>query len=79
MWELIHKKCVSTSTEHQLTQMRQKLLNICEKERILRERSADREVHRYLLDARRLLTQESFDQMFDIAPPQTGEGSQLAA
>ena len=81
MWELIHKKHMSTSTAQQLAQTRQELLSIGEKERILRERNADREAHRYLLDARRLLAQESFlgDQILNISPPETGGNNQLAA
>jgi hypothetical protein len=81
MWDLIHNKHGSTSTAQQLAQMQQKLTSIGEKERILRERSADREAHRYLLDAHRLLARESVlgGQVLNISPSETGGGSQLAA
>jgi hypothetical protein len=83
MWDLIHNKHNSTSTaqQQQLAQMRQKLISIGEKERILRERSADLEAHRYLLDAHRMLAQESLlgDQILNISPPETGGSNQLAA
>ncbi|UPK32373.1 hypothetical protein IVB18_29330 [Bradyrhizobium sp. 186] len=80
MWELVHKNA-STSTARQLAQVRLKLLSIGERERILRERSADREAHRYLLNAHRLLARRSFveDQILNIAPSETREGDQLAA
>lgn len=81
MWELIHKKHDSASVAQQLAQMREELASIGEKERVLRERSADREVYRYLLDAHRLIARASFleEQALNISPPGTGEGSQLAA
>lgn len=81
MWESIHKKHVSPSVAQQLAQVHQRLLSMGERERILRERSADREAHRYLLDAHRLLAQESFpgDRTSNIFRLGTGDGSQLAA
>lgn len=80
MWELIHKKHNSTSPAQQLAQMREELASIGEKERILRERSADREAYRYLLDAHRSIVQGSFlGEPLLNTPPGTGEGSQLAA
>ncbi|MCK1741547.1 hypothetical protein IVA80_11860 [Bradyrhizobium sp. 139] len=81
MWELSHKKHGSTSVAQQLAQMRAELVSIGEKERVLRERSADREVYRYLLDAHRLIARASFleEKVLNISPPRAGEGSQLAA
>lgn len=80
MWELIHKHS-STSAAQQLAQMRDELISIGEKERLLRERSADREAYRYLLDAHRLIARASFrgEQVLNISPPGAVEGSQLAA
>ncbi|RZN12776.1 hypothetical protein CWO91_02515 [Bradyrhizobium genosp. SA-3] len=80
MWESIHKHN-SASAAQQLAQMREELASIGEKERVLRERSADREVYRYLLEAHRLIARTSFleQQVLNISPPAAGEGSQLAA
>lgn len=80
MWESIHKHN-SASAAQQLAQLREELMSIGEKERVLRERSADREVYRYLLDAHRLIARASFlrEQVLNISPPGAGEGSQLAA
>jgi hypothetical protein len=81
MWELIHSEDNSTSAAQRLAQMRQELASIGEKERVLRQRSADREVYRYLLDAHRLIAQASLlgEQVLNISPPGACEGSQLAA
>lgn len=81
MWESIHKNHLSPSIAQQLTQVHQRLLSMGERERILRERSADREAHRYLLDAHRLLAQESFpgDRTSNIFRPGMSDGGQLAA
>ncbi|WP_158670067.1 hypothetical protein [Bradyrhizobium guangdongense] len=80
MWESIHKHN-SASAAQQLAQMRAELASILEKERVLRERSADREIYRYLLEARRLVARPSFlgEQVLNISPTVAGEGSQLAA
>ena len=69
MWELIHSKQDSPSTAQRLAQMREELMSIGEKERILRERNADREAYRYLLDAHRLLVRQSLlgEQLFNIS------------
>lgn len=81
MWELFLSKHNSTFNAQQLAQMRAELVIIGEKERILRERSADREAYRYLLDAHRLITRASFlgGQALNISPPGGGKDGQLAA
>ncbi|MDA9503439.1 hypothetical protein XI09_00980 [Bradyrhizobium sp. CCBAU 11386] len=81
MWELIHTKHNSISAGQELAQMREELINIGEKERILKERNADREAYRYLLDAHRLFAREGFsdEELLNICPPGADEGSQLAA
>ncbi|MBR0718463.1 hypothetical protein [Bradyrhizobium liaoningense] len=81
MWELIHNKRNSASAAQQLAKMREELVSIGEKERVLRERSADREAYRYLLDAHRLVARAGVlgEQVLNISPPGTGEGNQLAA
>lgn len=58
MWDLTFGEYDLAPDAPQLTQMRAELVNIGEKERILRERSADREAYRYLLDAHRLSASE---------------------
>lgn len=75
------KKHNSTSAAQQLAQMREKLASISEKERVLRERSADREIYRYLLDLHRLTARWSFrgEQVLNIPPSGASEGNQLAA
>jgi hypothetical protein len=75
------KKHNSTSAAQQLVQMCEELASISEKERVLRERSADREVYRYLLDSHRLTARESFlgEQVLISPPSGASEGSQLAA
>ncbi|MFB6420705.1 MULTISPECIES: hypothetical protein [Bradyrhizobium] len=58
MWDLtLGEYDLAPDTPH-LAQMRAELVGIGEKERILRERSADRETYRYLLDAHRLSARE---------------------
>jgi hypothetical protein len=81
MRESVKKKRNSTSAAKQLAQMREKLASISERERVLRERSADREVYRYLLDSHRLTAPTSFlgEQMLNIPPSGVNEGGQLAA
>ena len=81
MWELIHNKRNSASAAQRLAKMREELVSIGEKERVLRERSADREAYRYLLDAHRLIARASVlgEQVLNISSPGTGEGNQLAA
>lgn len=81
MWELFLSKDNSSSNAQQLAQMRAELVIIGEKERILRERSADREAYRYLLDAYRLIARTSFlgGQALNISPSGGGKDSQLAA
>ncbi|MGC0393430.1 hypothetical protein [Bradyrhizobium sp. USDA 241] len=59
MWELNHNNCLASDAPL-LAQMRAELADIGEKERILKERSADREAYRYLLDAHRLTVREVF-------------------
>ena len=75
MWELILSKYNLTSDTPQLAQMRADLVSIGEKERILRERSADREAYRYLLDAHRSIAKASLlgEPVLNI-PPQGGQG-----
>ncbi len=81
MWELILSGYNLTSETALLAQMRAELVNIGEKERILRERSADREAYRYLLDAHRLLARASLlgEQVLSISPQEGGKDGQLAA
>jgi hypothetical protein len=81
MWELILNECNLTSETLQLAQMRAELVSIGEKERILRERSADREAYRYLLDAHRLIARASLlgEQGLNISPQGGGKDGQLAA
>ncbi|MDA9503226.1 hypothetical protein [Bradyrhizobium sp. CCBAU 11357] len=81
MWELILNEYNLTSETLQLAQMREELVNIGEKERILRERSADREAYRYLLDAHRLTARASLpgEQGLNISPRDGGKDGQLAA
>jgi hypothetical protein len=81
MWDLILKKPSSASTARQLAKMHQKLISIGEKERILSERSADREAHRYLLDAHRLFAHKGpvRDRISNMSPPETGESNFMVA
>jgi hypothetical protein len=81
MWELILSEYNLTSEPLQLAQMRAELVSIGEKERILRERSADREAYRYLLDAHRLIARASLpgEQGLNISPQDGGKDGQLAA
>jgi hypothetical protein len=81
MWNLIHKNHSSTSSARQLAEMHQKLIGIGEKERILRERSADREAYRYLLDAHRLFAygRPVRDHILSMSPPETGESNHMVA
>lgn len=81
MRESVQKKHNSTSAAQQLAQMREKLASISERECILRERSADREVYRYLLDSHRLSAPASFrgEHVLNISPSGMNEGGQLAA
>ena len=81
MRELIFNECNLASETLQLAQMRAELVCIGEKERILRERSADREAYRYLLDAHRLIARASHlpEQVLNISPPGGDKNGQLAA
>ncbi|MBH5398240.1 hypothetical protein HZZ13_10610 [Bradyrhizobium sp. CNPSo 4010] len=80
MWELILNEYNLTSETLQLAQMRAELVSIGEKERILRQRSADREAYRYLLDAHRLAARTSLlEQGLNISPQDGGKDGQLAA
>ncbi|MGY3034387.1 hypothetical protein ACVIIV_003557 [Bradyrhizobium sp. USDA 4354] len=81
MWEFILSRYNLTSETPRLAQMRAELLSIGEKERILRERSADREAYRYLLDAHRLIARASLpgEQVLNIPPQEGGKDGQLAA
>lgn len=85
MWKLIQGQRTLNSAAQQWAEMREELMRIGEKERILRERSADREAYRYLLDAHRLVARANVlgesvlgEQVSNI-PPGTGEGNPLAA
>lgn len=81
MWELILNEYNLTSETLRLAQMRAELVSIGEKERILRERSADREAYRYLLDAHRSIARASLlaEQGLNISPQDGGKDGQLAA
>lgn len=81
MWESILNKHNLTLNTPQLAQMRAELLSIGEKERILRERSVDREAYRYLLDAHRLIARASLlgKQVLNTSPQGVGKDGQLAA
>ncbi|SFO58202.1 hypothetical protein SAMN05216330_103733 [Bradyrhizobium sp. Ghvi] len=65
----------------ELAQMRAELVCIGEKERILRERSADLEAFRYLLDAHRVIASARLvgEQMLSISPQKPDKDGQLAA
>lgn len=76
---LIHQKCNSSSIAQQVAQMREKLMIIGEKERILSERSATREAYRYLLDAHHLAATPGPEVALDLTPIGTSETNQLAA
>ena len=80
MRELILNKCNLPLETLQLAQMRADLVSIGEKERILRERSADREAFRYLLDAHRLIPSARLlgEQMLNISPQDTDKDGRLA-
>ncbi|MCK1359456.1 hypothetical protein [Bradyrhizobium sp. 199] len=81
MQQSVQKKRNSTSAAKQLAQMREKLASISERERVLRERSAARELYRYLLDSHRLTAPATFlgGQVLNISPSGVNEGGQLAA
>jgi hypothetical protein len=80
MWELNHNNCL-VSHAPLLAQMRAELASIGEKERILKERSADREAYRYLLDAHRLTARECLlgELLLNVCATGGGEDGQLAA
>lgn len=80
MW-VAHNNHRSASTAQQLAQMRRRLVRITEKEQLLRERDANREANRYLLDARRTRTEEFLPESHtsNIAGRSTGGDNQLAA
>ncbi|UPJ75487.1 hypothetical protein [Bradyrhizobium sp. 187] len=80
MRESVQKKRNSTSAAKQLAQMREKLASISERERVLGERSAAREVYRYLLDSHRLTAPATFlGGVLNISLSGVNEGGQLAA
>jgi hypothetical protein len=81
MWESNHNKRNIGSATLQFAKMRDQLTTIGEKERILKERSADREAHRYLLDAYRLavLPSDCTEEVVNNSRTRTGERNQLAA
>ena len=81
MRELIFNECNLASETLQLAQMRAELVCIGEKERILRERSADREAFRYLLDAHRLIARARLlgEQVLNVSPREADKDGQLAA
>ncbi|GLR97765.1 MULTISPECIES: hypothetical protein [Bradyrhizobium] len=79
MSQSIYKMHNSRAAARQLAKMREELATIGEKERVLRERSASREVYRYLLDAHRVAAWPNADDgMLNIAPIGKGESNQLA-
>ncbi|MBR0740722.1 hypothetical protein JQ581_27690 [Bradyrhizobium liaoningense] len=79
MSQSIFKKRNSSATAQQLAKMREELVIIGEKERVLRERSASREVYRYLLDAHRVAAWQNADEdVLNIPPIGKGEGNHLA-
>ena len=79
MSRLIYKMRNSRSTAQQLAKMREELAIIGEKERVLRERSATREVYRYLLDAHRVAAwPNADDDVLNIPSIGKGESNQLA-
>ena len=63
-----NRERASSSIEQRMAEAHRKLLNIGEMERILTERSARREAYRYLLDAHKILSRETFagNQMVDL-------------
>ena len=81
MLDSILSKYNVISDEQQLVQLRAELMSIGEKERILRERSADREAYRYLLDAHRSIENASLfrDQGSNMFPQGMSKEGQLAA
>lgn len=80
MLESVQKKRSSGFTAQQLAKMREELVSIGEKERVLRERSASRELYRYLLDAHRLAAwPNAHEEVLEIPPTGRGESNQLAA
>lgn len=80
MSQSIFRKQSCTATAQLLAKMREQLISIGEKERILRERSASREVFRYLLDAHRLTAWPNADEdVLDIPPIEKVESNQLGA
>lgn len=81
MWESNHSKRNIRNAAHQFAKMRDQLITIGERERILKERSADREAYRYLLDAHRLAALPSVytEEVVNNSPTRTGEGNQVAA
>jgi hypothetical protein len=81
MWESNHNKRNIGSATLQFAKMREQLIIISERERILKERSADREAYRYLLDAHRLavLHSDCTEDVVNNSRTRTGEGNQLAA
>lgn len=63
-----------------LARMREELVMIGEKERVLRERSASREAYRYLLEAHRVAAWPNADEDVLTVPPMGNrESNQLAA
>ena len=79
MSQSIFKKRNSSATAQQLAKMREQLVIIGEKERVLSERSASREVYRYLLDAHRVAAWPNADEdVLNIPPIGKGESNQLA-
>ncbi|QOZ13338.1 hypothetical protein XH96_25255 [Bradyrhizobium sp. CCBAU 51765] len=81
MWELNLSEYKPGPETPQLAQMRAELVSMGEKERILRERSADREAYRYLLDAHRLMARASLlgEQVVNISSQGRSKDGQLAA
>lgn len=79
MSQSFYKMRNSRSTALQLAKMREELVIIGEKERVLTERSASREVYRYLLEAHRVAAGPKSDEdVLDIPPIGKPEGNQLA-
>ncbi|MGV7215096.1 hypothetical protein [Bradyrhizobium sp. UFLA05-112] len=77
----LHREHAMVSMEQQIAEMRRKLLNLREIERILNERNASREAYRYLLDAHKVFARETFpaSQVADLHQVAAAQFNQLAA
>ena len=77
----LHRERAMVAMEQQIAEMRRKLLNLREIERILNERNASREAYRYLLDAHNVFARETFpeSQAADLHQLTAVQFNQLAA